>query len=182
MFRLVLQSHISESKFHIIQLIESGSFRKEIHRTNLPCQRRILILQKKNHLIDGFNIFFAKRKNPLRIFGRILNINFFLKYLLNAIFVKQFQNHFDTQIHLIRRNIFGIQKTFDVRRRRIRRVELRERWRDEQKIFQKKIFAKISFLKFEILVFKSFKGSVFVKENNSFHILLFRIVFLTQIF
>ena len=41
------------------------------------------------------------------------------------------------------RYIFGVQETFDISRRRIRRVELREWRRDEKDVFQKIFFANL---------------------------------------
>ena len=52
MLGLILHAHIPKGPFHIVQLLEPGSFGQKGIRTNLARKRWVLALQKSN---DGLN-------------------------------------------------------------------------------------------------------------------------------
>ena len=60
----------------------------------------------------------------------------FRKKEFEAFFGKQLQDDLNAEIHLIRADVLGIQKSLEIGRSGVGRIQLCKRRRDEQKVFQ----------------------------------------------
>ena len=112
---------------------EPRRFRHKTIRANLVCKRRIFPLQKSNDGVNRPNVLVLQGHDALCIGGHSrrgrANV---LEQTRQTFLRKQRQDDLDAKISLPCRNLPGVQKTLQVRRSGVRRVQLREGRRDQK--------------------------------------------------
>ena len=101
--------------------------------SNVVSQCWIFVLEKINDRPDGLKVSCLHSQNPGRIFRKF--VRFFcsnFKDLGQTFPREKSQNHFDSQISLLGRNLKRVQKPFQISRRRIGSIELGKGRGDEK--------------------------------------------------